>query len=292
MATIKLGSLLIKTLAKPIANTIKNRAKTHPRFKDFCITVAQQTHRLEQNIKQKFLGYRAEPITPLNDARAVDMGASFMSETMLFGVAVATILGEAYRSSRKTTQRRANVDETLELLQIESGEQEATLTLLKDQIQQLQDDMKAMRKDMGVVLRGVERVARAVDVRIEREGRDDRLWGGVTGWAWSREPVWPLVSGWGSSSSLSLLSSSSLKSPPHPSIPQPNSHPPPPDSSSTYKSLSARLSALTHFPSSPPQPPPHPPISPSPPPPPSSSSTYHSTTQKRVYPDPLPFQAT
>jgi optic atrophy 3 protein len=40
MSTVKLATLLIKTLSKPLASSLKRRAKSDARFHSFCISVA------------------------------------------------------------------------------------------------------------------------------------------------------------------------------------------------------------------------------------------------------------
>ncbi|EKG22287.1 Optic atrophy 3-like protein [Macrophomina phaseolina MS6] len=45
--TLKIGSLLIRTLAKPIANGIKRGARNHEPFRRKCVSFAQALHRLD-----------------------------------------------------------------------------------------------------------------------------------------------------------------------------------------------------------------------------------------------------
>ncbi|KAF3919792.1 hypothetical protein ABW20_dc0109067 [Dactylellina cionopaga] len=52
---IKLTSLAIRTLAKPIANSIKQQAKEHPRFRTVCIALAQVVHRTDMRIRLSLL---------------------------------------------------------------------------------------------------------------------------------------------------------------------------------------------------------------------------------------------
>ena len=56
-------------------------------------------------------------IRPLSDARAIELGANFFSEAFIFAVAVALLLLENYRSSRKSSQRRDEVAERLDGLE-------------------------------------------------------------------------------------------------------------------------------------------------------------------------------
>ncbi|KAF3939911.1 hypothetical protein ABW19_dt0201759 [Dactylella cylindrospora] len=52
---VKLTSLAIRTLAKPIANSIKQQAKEHPRFRALCIGIAQAVHRTDMRIRLNLL---------------------------------------------------------------------------------------------------------------------------------------------------------------------------------------------------------------------------------------------
>ncbi|KAE8790461.1 OPA3-like protein [Hordeum vulgare] len=41
LPVMKLGTLLLRTLSKPIANCLKSQAAVHPKFGDFIISIAQ-----------------------------------------------------------------------------------------------------------------------------------------------------------------------------------------------------------------------------------------------------------
>ncbi|KAI4990941.1 hypothetical protein ZWY2020_039312 [Hordeum vulgare] len=41
LPVMKLGTLLLQTLSKPIANRLKSRAAVHPKFRGFIISIAQ-----------------------------------------------------------------------------------------------------------------------------------------------------------------------------------------------------------------------------------------------------------
>ncbi|KAI8799615.1 optic atrophy 3 protein-domain-containing protein [Cladochytrium replicatum] len=152
--TVKLGSLLLRTLAKPVANSIKNQAKQHPSFKKFCMDVAQTYHRVETNMKMRFLDYKVEGnIRPLNDVRAVELGANFLSEALVFGVAVITVMGETVRQSRKSSKQKSAVEESLEVLKEENAvsqevlrELAASLKELKAQVEGLQVELEERRQ--------------------------------------------------------------------------------------------------------------------------------------------------
>ncbi|RKP39601.1 optic atrophy 3-like protein, partial [Dimargaris cristalligena] len=117
MSTIKFASLLIRTIAKPIANSIKSQAKSHPNFRKVCISLAQTGHRVEMNLKMRFFGYKQDHIRPLNDAKAIETGANFLSEAIIFSVAGSVILFENQRSRLAARDRKNLVDDTLAQLE-------------------------------------------------------------------------------------------------------------------------------------------------------------------------------
>jgi len=78
--SLKIGSLLLRTLSKPIANKIKQRAKDHEGFKTRTVWLAQLMHRTEMNLRVSLLGESPKHIRPLSEARAIESGANFLSE--------------------------------------------------------------------------------------------------------------------------------------------------------------------------------------------------------------------
>ncbi|KAK9463867.1 optic atrophy 3 protein-domain-containing protein [Lipomyces oligophaga] len=109
---LKISALAIRTIAKPIANSVKARAKVHGPFRRACIGVAQILHSSDVRMRQKLLGSNVK-IRPLNDAKAIEMGANFLSESVLFGVAAGVVIFETVRSSRKETARREGVNDEI-----------------------------------------------------------------------------------------------------------------------------------------------------------------------------------
>ncbi|EKV04470.1 Optic atrophy 3-like [Penicillium digitatum] len=49
--TLKLSSLAIRTLSKPIASQIKAQAREHERFRKVCVSIAQALHRFDMRIR-------------------------------------------------------------------------------------------------------------------------------------------------------------------------------------------------------------------------------------------------
>ncbi|UZJ52272.1 hypothetical protein CBS101457_001592 [Exobasidium rhododendri] len=122
MATAKIATLAIRTLAKPIASQIKHQAQSHQRFRAICISLAQFMHRTEMALRSNLLappgsssGEKAK-VRPLNEAKAVTNGSNALAEGFLFALAAALIVGESYRGSRSRAKQRDQTEEGLEEL--------------------------------------------------------------------------------------------------------------------------------------------------------------------------------
>ncbi|KAI9828902.1 MAG: hypothetical protein M1826_005825 [Phylliscum demangeonii] len=183
--TLKLTTLIIRTLSKPIANQIKAQAREHPSFRRICISFAQSVHRIDMRLrlgllrdattvdrpKAKDPAATAESLTkrlshggsgsssesaltkpsstsfstssssgkprirPLTEAKAIDTGATFISEAFLFFVGGSLILFEAWRSRRKENTRREDVaDRLAELAESERNARRGLVALEREVI--------------------------------------------------------------------------------------------------------------------------------------------------------------
>ncbi|KAL9136319.1 MAG: hypothetical protein Q9175_002464 [Cornicularia normoerica] len=168
---IKLGSLVVKTLSKPIANRIKAQAREHERFRRICVNFAQGIHRWDMRFRlgllqdsaalekqaareaaeaqakkhkseaptakteaqtkadeaaetrskdgfDKVKEQKKKPkIRPLSEAKAIDLGSNFVSESFLFLVGVSLVFFETYRRSKQETSKREDVADQIEKLE-------------------------------------------------------------------------------------------------------------------------------------------------------------------------------
>ncbi|KAI9593258.1 optic atrophy 3 protein-domain-containing protein [Syncephalis fuscata] len=158
MSSLKIGTLLIRTVAKPIALRIKSYSKTHPKFKSACISMAQAMHRFELNLKMKFLGYKKETIRPLNDARAIEAGTNFLSEAFLFSVAAGVIYFEATRTKRIGQAKQQAIEDRLVLLRQGIDDLQLALEEERERNVLLLVEMEGLRKNGENVQRVLERV--------------------------------------------------------------------------------------------------------------------------------------
>lgn len=116
---LKLTSLLVRTVAKPIATAIKAQAKEHEKFRQGCIRIAQTVHHTDIRLRMSLLGEKKIKIRPLNDKKAVENGANFLSEFFIFSVAGSLILYESFRSRKKAADERDALADDIATLQDE-----------------------------------------------------------------------------------------------------------------------------------------------------------------------------
>ncbi|THH21489.1 hypothetical protein EW146_g112 [Bondarzewia mesenterica] len=158
MATVKIGTLLIRTLAKPISAQIKAQAKEHERFRNICVSLAQTMYRYEVRLRTNLLGEPAKHVRPLSETRAIENGANFLAEGFLFTVAAGLILTETWRASRSSSKRRDDVDERIEdvsnRVQKLSAWAEESETRLRDEIQKNEELTRILDRVVEIGLRG------------------------------------------------------------------------------------------------------------------------------------------
>lgn len=128
---LKFTSLLIRTVAKPISNSIKAQAKEHESFRRKCIWFAQMMHHADLKMRMNLVGEKKIKIRPLNDNKAIEKGANFLSEMFVFSVAGSLILFESVRSRKKTNLEKSNVQDDI--------------TFLQDEIVALQHELEEMK---------------------------------------------------------------------------------------------------------------------------------------------------
>ncbi|KAG6810707.1 hypothetical protein H0H92_010670 [Tricholoma furcatifolium] len=155
MASVKLATLVIRTIAKPISSQLKAQAKQHDKFREFCVSLAQALYRTETKLRTNIMGEPAKHIRPLSETRAIENGANFIAEGFLFSVAAALIIGESWRSSRNQTKRRDNVDDQLDTL----GTRVTELTTRVNQLtERWEDEMQYQKQKNEELSRILQRV--------------------------------------------------------------------------------------------------------------------------------------
>uniref|UniRef100_A0ACD5VH13 Uncharacterized protein n=1 Tax=Avena sativa TaxID=4498 RepID=A0ACD5VH13_AVESA len=112
----KLGTLLLRTLSKPIASRLKSQAAVHPKFRDFIISIAQMNHRITTRIQRRIYGHATNvEIRPLDEQKAVQAATDLIGEGFIFSVAVAALIFEVQRSARSEARKEEARKQELEI---------------------------------------------------------------------------------------------------------------------------------------------------------------------------------
>nr|XP_033511302.1 OPA3-like protein isoform X2 [Nicotiana tomentosiformis] len=103
---LKLGTLALKTLSKPIAARLKKEAGLHPKFRHLIISMAQANHRMTTTMQRRLYGHATDVgIRPLNEEKAVQAAVDLLGEFFVFSVAVAALVFEVQRSARSEAKK-------------------------------------------------------------------------------------------------------------------------------------------------------------------------------------------
>ncbi|XP_076931171.1 OPA3-like protein [Bidens hawaiensis] len=113
---LKLGTLALRTLSKPIASRLKQHAATHPKFRASIIGLAQANHRLTTNIQRRIYGHATDvEIRPLNEEKAVQAAGDLIGELFVFSVAGLAVIFEEARKQEFEVLRQRDEDLAKEL---------------------------------------------------------------------------------------------------------------------------------------------------------------------------------
>ncbi|VVA92892.1 unnamed protein product [Arabis nemorensis] len=126
---MKLGTLLVKTISKPLANQLKHQAKVHPKFRQSIINFAQRNHRITTQMQRRIYGHATDvEIRPLDEEKAVQAAVDLIGELFLFAVGGAVVVFEVQRSSRSEARKEEARKQELELRQqpATTGSEKAT----------------------------------------------------------------------------------------------------------------------------------------------------------------------
>ncbi|KAJ3115971.1 hypothetical protein HK100_001194 [Physocladia obscura] len=93
----------------------------------------------------RFLGYKVETIRPLNEARAVELGTSFLAEFVIFSVAGTVVVTETIRSSQATSRRNKHLDDEIESLKTAAVVDSSLLQKLQTRVETVEKENGALR---------------------------------------------------------------------------------------------------------------------------------------------------
>lgn len=97
VATLKITSLLIKTVSKPIANAIKAQTRQNEFFKKYFVKFGQLVNRADLRLRNN----SKVKVRPLNDNKAIEIGSNFLSELFVFSIGATLIFYESLKPKPK-----------------------------------------------------------------------------------------------------------------------------------------------------------------------------------------------
>ncbi|KAG2396019.1 uncharacterized protein HKW66_Vig0066050 [Vigna angularis] len=145
---LKLGTLALKTLSKPVASRLKQQAAFHPRFRQLIVNMAQlliydfgdQTnHQITTRMQRRIYGHATDvEIRPLNEEKAVQAAVDLIGELFVFSVAGVLLIFEVQRSSRSEARKEELRKQELEAVRQKNENLAEEVELLKQRIQELE----------------------------------------------------------------------------------------------------------------------------------------------------------
>lgn len=142
---MKIGSLLIKTLSKPVAKRIKRDFARYATTQQILVGLGQSTHRLTTRMTIWSEGFKVRSIPPLEEKEAIQKGADLLGETIVFGVSVGVVVWEYNRSNEKA---KAKEEKRLLEIEAENDDMEEKLHSLDLRIEALEKVVKAQNNSL------------------------------------------------------------------------------------------------------------------------------------------------
>ncbi|XP_054800256.1 uncharacterized protein LOC129304573 [Prosopis cineraria] len=136
---LKLGTLALKTLSKPVASRLKKQAAIHPRFRQYIVRMAQANHRITTRMQRHIYGHATDvEIRPLNEEKAVQAAVDLIGEFFVFSVAGVLLIVEVQRSARSEARKEERRKQEVEAVRQRNEEIAEEVELLKHKIQELE----------------------------------------------------------------------------------------------------------------------------------------------------------
>lgn len=139
LPVIKLGTLVLKTLSKPIAARLKKEAGIHPRFRQYIVRIAQANHRLTTQMQRRIYGHATDvEIRPLDEQKAVQAAVDLLGEVFIFSVAGVALIFEVQRSSRSEARKEELRRQEIDGLRQRDEELAAEMEQLKHKLEEIE----------------------------------------------------------------------------------------------------------------------------------------------------------
>jgi optic atrophy 3 protein len=104
---LKIGTLILRTLSKPVSKYLAEQAQDPGSARDLCHRFGQRHHRIETQLTLKLKGHHADSIKPLEEAKAVTLGSTILSEAFVFLVGASCVSFEFIRKTISDNEKAA-----------------------------------------------------------------------------------------------------------------------------------------------------------------------------------------
>ncbi|OWM91169.1 OPA3-like protein [Punica granatum] len=140
---LKLGTLALKTLSKPVASRLKQQAAIHPRFRAFIVGIAQANHRMTTTMQRRLYGHATDvEIRPLNEEKAVQAAVDLIGEVFVFTVAGALLIFEVQRNARSEAKKEEKRRQEMEEMRQRDEDLAREVELLRHKLEELEEIAK------------------------------------------------------------------------------------------------------------------------------------------------------
>ena len=154
---VKLFFLAVRQVSKPLANQAKRTAKQSELFQSLCVGVGRMIHRGTIQLDRRADGKeQLAHIAPLNATAALDRGAEFFSELIIYSVAGATVVYE-YNLNERQKKQKAEQDADKETrrraeMRVNEEKQWEEFRELNRRITSLQEELLLLRQEQRAAL--------------------------------------------------------------------------------------------------------------------------------------------
>jgi optic atrophy 3 protein len=177
MATFmfKVGTLALKTLAKPLADRFKGYVMTHPRGREAALALAQRLHRVEVTVARRADGKEGRAfIGEMTEERGVELASKLASEGFVFAVGAGLVGLEYERNRRKDeAKKRDELAARRRAAAVAEAEREALRLVNERQEQRLAElatRLLAVEAAVGDVVGEIRRAATEAAVGFPSQG--------------------------------------------------------------------------------------------------------------------------
>ncbi|XP_065879898.1 OPA3-like protein [Euphorbia lathyris] len=141
---LKLGTLAVKTLSKPVAAKLKQQAAIHPKFRNFIVSMAQSNHRLTTQMQRRIYSHATDAeIRPLNEEKAVQAAVDLIGELFVFTVAGAVVIFEVQRSAKSEARKEEIRRQELGAMKQRDEELAQEIEMLRHKLEEIEQLAKS-----------------------------------------------------------------------------------------------------------------------------------------------------